>query len=82
MAKTAKPKVDKVDEMTNNITSVDETISTETEMPLVEEVIVVEEKESDEILFLRNLLEIQENGGWGKNLHPIINSRISQLKGL
>lgn len=39
-------------------------------------------KESDEILFLRTILEIQDNGGWGKNLHPIINDRINYLKSL
>lgn len=39
-----------------------------------------EEKESDEILFLRNLLAIQDNGGWGKHLHPVILERINYLK--
>lgn len=35
--------------------------------------------ESEEVLFLRRLLEIQDNGGWGKHLHGIINERISEL---
>lgn len=37
--------------------------------------------ESDEILFLRKLMQIQEDGGWGKHLHSVINERINQLKG-
>ena len=37
--------------------------------------------ESDEIVFLRKLMQIQEDGGWGRHLHSVINERINQLKG-
>lgn len=37
--------------------------------------------ESDEIVFLRKLMQIQEYGGWGRHLHSVINERINQLKG-
>lgn len=44
--------------------------------------IVVEEKpESDEVLFLQNILQIQRNGGFGRHLDGIINDRIKTLKG-
>jgi len=35
--------------------------------------------ESDEILFLKKLLQIQDEGGWGKYLHGIINERIAEI---
>ena len=37
--------------------------------------------ETDEVVFLRKLMQIQEDGGWGKHLHSVINERINQLKG-
>jgi len=37
--------------------------------------------ESDEIVFLRKLMQIQEDGGWGRHLHSVINERINKLKG-
>lgn len=37
------------------------------------------DKESEEILFLRRILQIQDDGGWGKHLHAIIYDRIKEL---
>lgn len=47
----------------------------------VEVVEVIEKAESSEILFLKKILEIQHNGGWGKHLDGVINERINELKG-
>lgn len=42
---------------------------------------VTEEKpDTDEVLFLRRILQIQEEGGFGKHLHDLINERIKSLK--
>jgi len=41
---------------------------------------VVEIPESDEILFLRRILFIQNDGGFGRHLNGIINERINSLK--
>jgi len=41
---------------------------------------VKEIHDTDEVLFLKKLLEVQEKGGWGRNLHPLINDRINELK--
>lgn len=41
---------------------------------------IEEEKESDEILFLRRVLKIQDDGGFGRHLNEIINERIKALK--
>lgn len=42
---------------------------------------VIEEKpDTDEILFLKRIMQIQEEGGFGKHLHDIINERIKSLK--
>lgn len=46
---------------------------------LNEDVIAV--SETEEIVFLRKILQIQDEGGWGKHLHSVINERINQLKG-
>ena len=46
--------------------------------PMQEE--VVEKPESDEILFLRRILQIQNEGGFGRHLNGIINERIKSLK--
>ena len=44
------------------------------------EIPVVDVKpESEEVLFLRKLLQIQDEGCWGKHLHGIINERINEL---
>jgi hypothetical protein len=41
----------------------------------------IEEKpDTDEILFLKRIMQIQEEGGFGKHLHDIINERIKSLK--
>jgi len=37
--------------------------------------------ETDEVVFLRKLMQIQEDGGWGRHLHSVINERINKLKG-
>lgn len=37
-------------------------------------------KEADEVSFLFSILEFQENGGWGKHLHPMIKARIEHLR--
>src|SRR3954469_4850306 len=49
--------------------------------PVIEEQLpaVVEETESEEVLFLRNILAIQHNGGWGHHLDDVINERIKSL---
>lgn len=39
-----------------------------------------EKPDTDEILFLKRILQIQEEGGFGKHLHDIINERIKSLK--
>lgn len=47
------------------------------------QMIVEEEKveeESDEILFLLRILDIQESGGFGRHLHQLINERIKVLR--
>lgn len=41
---------------------------------------MVEDKESDEILFLRRILRIQDEGGFGRHLNDLINDRIKELK--
>jgi hypothetical protein len=42
---------------------------------------IAEPLESDEILFLRHLMNVQHSGGWGKHLDHIILERIATLKG-
>lgn len=37
-------------------------------------------EDTDEIRFLKNILHIQENGGFGRHLHGIINERIKELQ--
>ena len=44
-------------------------------------VIDTETQETAEVIFLRKILQIQEEGGWGKHLHAVINERINELKG-
>lgn len=39
-----------------------------------------EMKESDEILFLRSVLQKQHNGGFGRHLDEMIYNRIKELK--
>jgi hypothetical protein len=50
---------------------------TEDQLPKV--VTIEEKQESEEVLFLRKLLQIQDEGCWGKHLHEIINERINKL---
>jgi len=50
--------------------------------PISETVPEVVKADSDEILFLYNILAIQRNGGFGRHLDGIINDRIKFLKGL
>ncbi len=40
---------------------------------------VPEKPDSDEVRFLKQILHIQEVGGFGKHLHGIINDRIKSL---
>lgn len=49
--------------------SIEETVVEETEI-----------KESDEILFLRSVLQKQHDGGFGRHLDEMINNRIKELK--
>lgn len=42
---------------------------------------IAESGESDEIRFLRHLLQLQHNGGWGHHLDAPIHNRIAELKG-
>jgi hypothetical protein len=80
MAKAAKPKEDifvpdvpaQMEEELQSVQIVEDK---------VEVVEVIEEVESSEILFLKKLLEIQHNGGWGRHLDGVINERINELKG-
>lgn len=77
MAKAAKPK--------ENIYIPDVPAQMEEELQSVQiledKVEVVEEVQSDEISFLKRLLDIQHSGGWGKHLDGVINERINELKG-
>lgn len=58
---------------------IDDSVSATVE-PSIISVSVVEEKECDEILFLRRILRIQEEGGFGRHLNDLINGRIKELK--
>jgi hypothetical protein len=42
--------------------------------------VVIEDVESDEVLFLRRILNIQYSGGFGRHLDDLLNERIKQLK--
>lgn len=77
MAKAAKPKEDTF------IPDVPAQMEEELQsVQIVEDKVeVIEEVESSEILFLKKLLEIQHNGGWGRHLDGVINERINELKG-
>jgi hypothetical protein len=48
----------------------------EREIPIQEE-----KPESDEVVFLRRILHIQHDGGFGRHLDEIINERIKELNG-
>lgn len=39
-------------------------------------------EDTDEILFLRSILDYQREGGWGRHLDEKINNRIKQLKNI
>lgn len=52
----------------------------EEQLPIAQVVYAIEEKESDEILFLRRILHIQHTGGFGRHLDDIIYERIKELK--
>ncbi len=52
----------------------------EEQLPIAQVVYPIEEKESDEILFLRRILHIQHTGGFGRHLDDIIYERIKELK--
>lgn len=67
MAKTVKEKASSI---LNNEPPSGEAISVEEVVP-----------ETDEVIFLRKIMQIQDDGGWGKHLHSVINERINQLKG-
>lgn len=41
---------------------------------------VAEKPDTDEILFLRKILQIQEEGCFGRHLNTLINDRIKELK--
>lgn len=77
MAKSAKPKED--------IFIPDVPAQMEEELQSVQivedKVEIVEEVQSDEISFLKKLLDIQHSGGWGRHLDDVINERINSLKG-
>ena len=77
MARTAKPKEDTF------IPDVPAQMEGELQsIQIVEDKVeIFEEVESDEILFLKRLLFIQNSGGWGKHLDGVINERINELKG-
>ena len=55
-----------------------ESVTVTAEVDIVYE--LQEEPETDEIRFLKGILDIQETGGWGRHLHDLINERIKQLK--
>ena len=69
MAKSAKPKED--------IFIPDVPAQMEEELQSVQivedKVEIVEEVQSDEISFLKKLLDIQHSGGWGRHLDDVIN---------
>lgn len=91
MAKVVKQKTDIINE---EISLVDETqtgithpvsvpdipAQMEEETPLAQIVHPSEEKESDEILFLRRVLHVQHSGGFGRHLDDLIYDRIKELK--
>ena len=49
---------------------------------VVKEVVAAIEEvvETDEVSFLKRILLIQHNGGWGRHLDGVINERIDALK--
>lgn len=59
---------------------IEDNISATVETKHISSIIVVEDKECDEVLFLRRILRIQEEGGFGRHLNDLINDRIKELK--
>ncbi len=59
---------------------IETTDSEEQKEEIVIEPTVEVEPESSEVLFLKRILHIQHEGGFGRHLDDIINERINELK--
>jgi len=44
------------------------------------DVFITEKPDTDEVIFLKQILHIQEVGGFGRHLHEFIKDRIKSLK--
>lgn len=50
------------------------------DVPAQMEDVIVEEPMLTEVEFLNHILYLQDIGGWGKHLHPVIKERIKNLQ--